>query len=1352
MLLSGTLFAQWQVNYTVAQIPQKMYAYSADTAFIVGNTNTLYRTNDKGTTWASVTVPSSTGNLMDIAFLNKTDGFIANASGLIYYSSDKGTTWESLAHTGFNEGATSVTNPTLGQSSTWKFNAITCSQNIIFTVLKWTEASPSTIVHSYIFKSTDKGATWTKLGSDLLGVTVNSIEVVGQTIYICGSAGTFKKSIDGGETWTSKDLSAYGSINDIRVVDANTFYLSAGTGNGVLKSTDAGENITPLLNSKPSFDVLYLSDLNIIFSVGLSANIKRSIDSGNTWSSAIIGLGSANSFDLTYFNNTIYIMGGDKKIYTLSPDQLLDPTADFTVKYNDLDVEFTNASKNSGSYTWDFDPINNPGTTTSTLVNPSYTYSILGTYKAKLTAGNAVSQISVTKDITIAQSADYSYLVGGARQVKFTNLSQNYPGYTWDFGDGTTTSTDKNPVHTYTSYGAFTVKMTAGASIIDVIKDINVPQPVAGFSAVLENGNKVTFTNLSQNASTYIWDFGDGTATSTETNPIHTYTSVGTFDVKLIASDGATSPDFTAQVTTKKPTPLFSFIVGAAKTVTFTNLTEDGISYIWDFGDGTASSTETNPVHAFSSFNSYNVKLTATNDLGSNEVIKSVDVLEAIANFTFVIEGGDKVVFTNTSINCNTYSWDFGDGTALSIESNPTHTFTSLGDFNVKLVAGDGVNESYVTKLITIAQPVADFSFAITNGNLLTFTNLSQNCATYSWDFGDGTALSTDVNPVHSYTTYGKFNVKLFAGNSIGQVNITKEVTISQPTVDFTYAADATLPNKITFTNTSTNCKAYSWDFKTGTILAETSPSFIFPQLGSFEVTLNGYDGIDTVSTPKTIVIDTIAAQWSYMLTDSSKILQKLYPFNNDTAIILGNSTTILRTTDGGLTWPSAIFPVENECFNPNDILFFDKENGFATFSVSGTKNGFMLKTTDNGQTWSQVALSVFSDGTGDATMDPAASTATKVYFYSMTKTSSTTGFVVLRWQDAASAFHGYVYKTIDSGSTWAKVSADIYQANTYTSVINTIGFDATGLTGYIGGVSLLLKTIDGGSTWTKISYTAISGAKAATNFGSINDMIIKDANTVYLATQNGTLKTTDGFTKGSIIEPGYSWDILAINDTTYLTGGNPNNLLKISRDNGATWVASDKGIGSFFELAIFNNKLYALTSNGKAYFSLLDFYNIPKLDFSYTRADKVVTFTNLSTNTKSYAWTFGDTQSSVEVSPVHTYADYGTFSVTLNGGNLCWKGDAKTVVISIVTGIDTKELSGFQIWPNPATDGYVNFNLGDAFNNATTLYITDIQGRLVYTQTLGSSRTISIGLNPGMYLVKVVSNNASATQKLIVK
>lgn len=125
------------------------------------------------------------------------------------------------------------------------------------------------------------------------------------------------------------------------------------------------------------------------------------------------------------------------------------------------------------------------------------------------------------------------------------NSSDPITNWTWNFGDGTS-STAQNPSHVYTTPGTYSVSLTvttsggctnnnAGAPII-----INAyPYPVASFSVNAYVFNLpydvLNCTNLSTGAVSYSWNFGDG-STSTIFNPNHTYTSVGNFEVVLIAT------------------------------------------------------------------------------------------------------------------------------------------------------------------------------------------------------------------------------------------------------------------------------------------------------------------------------------------------------------------------------------------------------------------------------------------------------------------------------------------------------------------------------------------------------------------------------------------------------------------------------------------------------------------------------------------------------------------------------------------------------------------------------------------------------------------------------------------------
>jgi PKD repeat protein/sugar lactone lactonase YvrE len=128
--------------------------------------------------------------------------------------------------------------------------------------------------------------------------------------------------------------------------------------------------------------------------------------------------------------------------------------------------------------------------------------------------------------------------------VSFTNLYTGAASYTWDFGDGDSTTID-NPTHIYTNAGSYSVTLTAiGAggtnslTRINYIVVTNPPPPVvADFAGEPTNGIaplSVSFTNLSSGAASYTWDLGDGNSTTND-NPANTYTSAGSYSVTLTA-------------------------------------------------------------------------------------------------------------------------------------------------------------------------------------------------------------------------------------------------------------------------------------------------------------------------------------------------------------------------------------------------------------------------------------------------------------------------------------------------------------------------------------------------------------------------------------------------------------------------------------------------------------------------------------------------------------------------------------------------------------------------------------------------------------------------------------------------
>ena len=128
-------------------------------------------------------------------------------------------------------------------------------------------------------------------------------------------------------------------------------------------------------------------------------------------------------------------------------------------------------------------------------------------------------------------------------RVLFTNYSVGGSVYMWDFGDGST-SGDRNPVHTYTEPGTYNVKLVApGPDGNDGVfnKTIEVfEHPVADFTVnpqiVYIPGDNARFYDLSTDAVSWLWDFGDGTS-SNERNPAYQYSEEGVYDVTLIVSN-----------------------------------------------------------------------------------------------------------------------------------------------------------------------------------------------------------------------------------------------------------------------------------------------------------------------------------------------------------------------------------------------------------------------------------------------------------------------------------------------------------------------------------------------------------------------------------------------------------------------------------------------------------------------------------------------------------------------------------------------------------------------------------------------------------------------------------------------
>lgn len=155
--------------------------------------------------------------------------------------------------------------------------------------------------------------------------------------------------------------------------------------------------------------------------------------------------------------------------------------------------------------------------------------------------------------------------------VIFSSTSTNTTTHDWDFnGDGVLDASGTSVSYTYNDAGSYTVALTAtGPNGVDTLTRTNYvtvspSPPLALFSANTTTGKKdlrVEFTNESIRYSSSSWNFGDGNSSS-DTNPIHTYTTSGTFDVSLSVTGDAGTDTFTSPglvIVEDVQTPAFVF-------------------------------------------------------------------------------------------------------------------------------------------------------------------------------------------------------------------------------------------------------------------------------------------------------------------------------------------------------------------------------------------------------------------------------------------------------------------------------------------------------------------------------------------------------------------------------------------------------------------------------------------------------------------------------------------------------------------------------------------------------------------------------------------------------------------------
>ncbi|MDA8670201.1 PKD domain-containing protein [Flavobacteriales bacterium] len=542
-----------------------------------------------------------------------------------------------------------------------------------------------------------------------------------------------------------------------------------------------------------------------------------------------------------------------------------------------INYNFQNNSIGASSYNWDFGDGNN---SINTLPDNSYVSS--GNYTIKLVASNTYGcSDSITSSIFVKPVTNAQF---NAVPLDTCKLPANYSlvnnstgsiAYIWDFGDGSTSNLP-NLNHSYSSDGNYQISLISMNSFgcFDTsYVDINVlPVPSLGFNYTQLDTCSVpsnfSFQNTSTGGNSYLWDFGDGLF-SPVYSPLHTFSSDGTYNVKISGSNIFGCSDSLVQPVIVNPIPVAQFTAIQLDTCvipasfSLVNSSVGAIFNSWDLGNG-ASSNSTNFNYSYTSSGSYDISLLVMNQFGCLDSLTSSVNVSPVPQVSFNYAKLDSCIlpsnysFTNTSTGGNSYLWSF-DTIANSIQNNPFFSFNDDGIYQVSVLATNslGCSDSAIDYINVSPIPIANFSLDTTIGcepfNAI-FTNNSQYSNFYNWDFNDGNTGSF-LNGSHVFQNSGNYTVKLVVEDVNGcKDSIFENVNVyPSPVSNYTYTATdpCYLPINVDFSNTSTGGNSFQWDFGNGQLTTFTNPSTIYDSIGIYNIQLitgNSYNCYDTLN------------------------------------------------------------------------------------------------------------------------------------------------------------------------------------------------------------------------------------------------------------------------------------------------------------------------------------------------------------------------------------------------------------------------------------------------------------------------------------------------------------------------
>ncbi|MES2515620.1 MAG: PKD domain-containing protein [Bacteroidota bacterium] len=1008
------------------------------------------------------------------------------------------------------------------------------------------------------------------------------------------------------------------------------------------------------------------------------------------------------------------------------------------------------------SWNWNFGDAS--PTATSTTQNPAHTYSLQNTYTVQLivNTANCVDTVEQTININVKPTADFTLTpISGCPTltVNFTNTSLSATSYTWNFGNGNT-SNAIDPTDTFTNAGTtnatYTVNLTAStaAGCTDTHTSIVTvfTKPVASFTVSAPAGCSpvaATFTNNSIGATSYNWNFGDLSSSTATTSVVsHTYMNttllIQTFTAQLVATSSNGCKDSSSLTVTIYPRPIFNFTMIPSSgcsplSVNFPPVL-GAVTYQWDFGDGSPLDFSPNPTHVFTNTTTvsktYTVQLIASNAFSCADTTWGYPVVFAspLANFAVTPTVGCSPVtttFTNTSIAGSTYLWKFGDGnTAATTHAN--HTYINLSTtadqtYTCTLVAtsANGCKDSLDKFVLVHPKPFANFALDTPRcaSKTITFTNTSQGSNTDSWNFGDGSLLSSAVNPAHTYTnnTIGNltFSVQLIATSAFGCKDTADAVTsiYAKPIASAVITpTSGCSPLAVNMNNTSNFAHSYIWHYGDGNTSASTNTNYTYINPSSVThqtftcslVAINNNGCQDSITIPvltffkpdatfnidtpkcasKTIMFsnNTLGAVnylWNFGdFSSTSASPNPVHTYTNNTASNINYTVQLIVTTASGCKDTTLGYP---------EIY----AKPVAVFALTPSVSCSPLNTSmANSSLFATSYLWKYGDGNTNVTFNTN---------YTYTNTSNTNNQLyncTLLAINANGCVDSLIKPVLVLFNPKANFTLDTPACSPKVITLTNTSQGAASYKWDLGFMTSTNTNISAAFTNTTSFNVTKPVQLIATTIGGCKDTLIvpvvvhpKPEFTIAALPDTGCSALAVNFPAIPNVAT-YQWNF---GDGNISTVGNTDNIYYNNSPTTKTFTVQLIGT-DIYGCKDTSSKVIKVFAKPIALFQAN-----PTLVFVPTSP---VTLTNLSANAVSYYWDFGDGNNSTEFSPSYTYQNAGEYQIYLVASNVYGCVDTFNLPNKIVAELESSVEIPNAFSPNPNGGSGGAFGSNDVNND----------------------------------------------------